>query len=227
MQATKDLYKLLGLSREASQDEIRKAHRKLTREYHPDANPGDRSSEERFKDIQQAYEILSDSHKRQEYDKKLHASSRRGSSRLRPRAGARTGGEGTSKVDLADLLSKLADRSSDHPSRHKEGSFQLRGEEVARLAKLLGVDVSRILGLLGNNITGLSKLLGENIKTNAKVSFGDTKTEESSATGEDMSARRSPGAGNQPREKRVKGPRAQRKEKRVRGPKARRQRRGS
>ena len=227
MQATKDLYKLLGLSRGASQDEIRKAHRKLAREYHPDANPGDRSTEERFKDVQQAYEILSDPHKRQEYDKKLHASSRGGSNKSRARAGGRTGGEGTRKVDLTDLLSKMADLSSDHSNSRKEGSFQPRGEEVARLAKLLGVDVSRISGLLGNDITRFSKLLGENLKTSVNLSFGDSKTGESSATGEGMSARRPSGASNQPREKRVKGPRAQRKEKRVRGPKARRRGQGS
>ena len=227
MQATKDLYELLGLSRGASQDEIRKAHRKLVREYHPDANPGDRSAEERFKNIQHAYEILSDPQKRQEYDKKLHASSRGGPSKSRARAGGKTGGESNPKVDLSDFLSKLADLSSYHPGRRKEGSSQLRGEEVAHLAKLLGVDVSRISGLLSNDITRLSKLLGENIKTHAKVNFGDTKTEEFTATGEEMSARRSPGAGNQPWEKRVKGPKVQRKEKRVRGPKARRKRRGS
>ncbi len=216
MQATRDLYKLLGVSRGASRDEIRKAHRKLAREYHPDANPDDRSAEERFKDIQQAYEILSDPHKRQEYDKMLHASSGGGPNKPRARADGRTGGEGTLEVDLSDLLSKLADPASDHPGRRKESSTRPRGEEVARLVKLLGVDVSRI-----------SNLLRVNIKTNAKVNFGYTRTEEFSATDEDMSARRSSGAGNQPREKRVRGPRAQRKEKRVRGPRARRRREGS
>ena len=227
MQATRDLYKLLGVSREASQDEIRKAHRKLAREYHPDANRGDHSAEERFKDIQQAYEVLSDPQKRQEHDTKLDASSRGGSNKARARAGERTGGEGTPRVDLSDLSSKLADLASDHPGRRKEGSSRLRDEEVDRLVKLLGVDVSRISRLLGNDITRLSKLLGENIKANARVNLGDTRTEESSATDEDVSARRTSGAGNQPPEKRVKGPRAQRKVKRVRGPKARRRREGS
>ncbi|MDQ3999407.1 MAG: DnaJ domain-containing protein, partial [Actinomycetota bacterium] len=54
MQGARNHYKLLGLSREASQDDIRKAHRKLVREYHPDANPEDPRAEERFKQIQQA-----------------------------------------------------------------------------------------------------------------------------------------------------------------------------
>jgi curved DNA-binding protein CbpA len=60
MQTNKDLYRLLGLPREASRDDIQRAHRKLVREYHPDANSQDRRAEERFKEIQQAYEVLSD-----------------------------------------------------------------------------------------------------------------------------------------------------------------------
>ena len=215
MQASRDLYKLLGVSRGASPEEIRKAHRKLAREFHPDANPGDSSAEERFKDIQQAYEVLSEPEKRREHDKKLDAFSRDGPNRSRPRADAKTGGDGTLEVDPSDLLSKLADLTGDHRGRRMEGSTRPRGEEVARLVKLLGVDVSRI-----------SKLLGENIKASAKVNFGDARTGGSSALDQNVSARRSSGAGDQPREKKVKGPRAQRKEKRVRGPKARRRREG-
>ena len=64
MQSNKDLYQLLGLPREASEDDIQRAHRKLVREYHPDANPKDPRAEERFKEIQQAYEDLSEDKKR-------------------------------------------------------------------------------------------------------------------------------------------------------------------
>jgi curved DNA-binding protein CbpA len=67
-QATKDICKLLGLSRGASQDELRKAHRKLVREYHPGANPDDPAAEERFKAVQQAYEVLSNPEKKRRYD---------------------------------------------------------------------------------------------------------------------------------------------------------------
>lgn len=63
-----DYYETLGVSRDAKEDEIRKTYRKLARKYHPDLNPGDKSAEERFKKVQEAYDILSDPKKRQVYD---------------------------------------------------------------------------------------------------------------------------------------------------------------
>src|SRR2546423_14551365 len=64
----KGLYVVLGVAKNASADEIKKACRKLAREYHPDKNPGDKAAEERFKEIQGAYDMLSDPEKRKQYD---------------------------------------------------------------------------------------------------------------------------------------------------------------
>src|ERR1700719_4106714 len=63
-----DYYELLGVPRKAGAKDIRTAFRKLARKYHPDLNPGDKSSEEKFKQLQEAYDILSDPKKRQVYD---------------------------------------------------------------------------------------------------------------------------------------------------------------
>src|SRR5437016_13301418 len=63
-----DYYELLGVPRKATAKDIRAAFRKLARKYHPDLNPGDKSAEEKFKQLQEAYDVLSDSKKRQMYD---------------------------------------------------------------------------------------------------------------------------------------------------------------
>jgi molecular chaperone DnaJ len=68
-----DYYELLGLSRTASDDEIKKAYRQLALKYHPDRNPGDKHAEEKFKEISEAYQVLSDAQKRVQYDQFGHA----------------------------------------------------------------------------------------------------------------------------------------------------------
>lgn len=71
--AKKDYYEVLGVSRTASDDEIKKAYRKLAVKYHPDKNPGDKEAEEKFKEISEAHEVLSDKQKRARYDQFGHA----------------------------------------------------------------------------------------------------------------------------------------------------------
>src|SRR5947208_15771562 len=65
----RDPYEVLGVARSASEDEIKRAYRKLARQHHPDRNPGDKQAETRFKEVQDAYDVLSDKEKRQQYDR--------------------------------------------------------------------------------------------------------------------------------------------------------------
>src|SRR5262244_2144459 len=93
----KDYYKALGVSKVASADEIKKSYRKLARKYHPDANKGDAGAEERFKEISEAYNVLSDPKRRKEYD---DARSLFGSGGIRvPGGGGQFGG-----FDLGDIF---------------------------------------------------------------------------------------------------------------------------
>ena len=71
--AKEDYYRILGVEREASKDDLKKAYRKLALQYHPDRNPGDKEAERRFKDINEAYEVLRDDQKRAAYDRFGHA----------------------------------------------------------------------------------------------------------------------------------------------------------
>jgi molecular chaperone DnaJ len=91
----KSLYDALGVSKSASQDEIKKAYRKLVREYHPDKNPGDKQAEDRFKEVQAAYDVLSDPEKRKQYDAFGNAGGR---------GGIRDGDFNFDFADLGDLF---------------------------------------------------------------------------------------------------------------------------
>ena len=85
--AKRDFYDILGVNRDASDEEIKKAYRKLAMKHHPDRNPDNPKSEEHFKEAKEAYEILSDGQKRAAYDQYGHAG-------VDPQAGMGGGGEG-------------------------------------------------------------------------------------------------------------------------------------
>ncbi len=132
----KDYYRILGVSDTASAKEIKSAYRKLSREYHPDANPGDASAEERFKEISAAYDVVGDADKRKEYDEVR---------RLGPAAAGFPGGSGpggfsfTDGGDLGDLLGGLFGRGSrrggqrggPHRGQDLEAELHLTFEDAA------------------------------------------------------------------------------------------------
>jgi molecular chaperone DnaJ len=101
MPATKDPYSVLGVDRKASSDEIKKAYRKLARQYHPDRNPGDAKSESRFKEINEAHDVLSDPEKRAALDRGDGLFGARGQSPFGAGAGGFDGGS------FSDILSNL------------------------------------------------------------------------------------------------------------------------
>ncbi|MCL3816883.1 molecular chaperone DnaJ [Aeromicrobium wangtongii] len=108
--ATKDFYKVLGVKKDASQDQIKKAYRKLARENHPDSNPGNQAAEERFKEISEAYAVLSSPEKRKEYDEQrsMFGQFRGAPGGFGGGGGFRTPGGGSqADFDVSDLLGGL------------------------------------------------------------------------------------------------------------------------
>src|SRR5699024_1943804 len=98
--AKNDYYEVLGVSREASEQEIKKAYKRLAMKYHPDRNKGDKDAENKFKEVKEAYEILSDAQKRAAYDQYGHAAFE---------AGGRSGfgGGGFNGADFGDVFSDI------------------------------------------------------------------------------------------------------------------------
>jgi DnaJ-class molecular chaperone len=152
----RDPYELLGVSRQASADDVRRAYRGLVRKHHPDANPDDPGAEERFKELYQAYEVLSNPEKRRSYDERFRAASQRNRERTRTRRGGSSGAGEVGQVNLADLFARMGGPSGGR----KEAGWKLRDEDASRLAKLFGV-----------NLDHLSKLLGEAVTMRAHATF--------------------------------------------------------
>jgi molecular chaperone DnaJ len=104
----KDFYKVLGVSKDATQEEIKRAYRKLAQKLHPDTNPGDKDAEERFKDVSEAYSTLSDSEQRKEYDE-LRRLVESGGFAGFPGGGRGFGGQRVRAEDVGDLFGGLGD----------------------------------------------------------------------------------------------------------------------
>jgi len=126
----KDYYKVLGVSKAASADDIKKAFRKLARKYHPDVNPGDKKAEEKFKEINEAYEVLSDPDKRRKYD--TLGPNWQEQFGFQPGAGRRTYSYRGSPMDFdsatgfSDFFEALFGRSSAAGSRTNRNDFRRR-----------------------------------------------------------------------------------------------------
>src|SRR6202789_1575101 len=148
----KEFYNILGVSRGADEKEIKTAYRKLARKYHPDVNPNDKSAEEKFKEINEAYEVLSDADKRKRYDE-LGANWKSGAD-FTPPPGARNGrvnftdfadgfGGARSASDFSDFFESLfggrgsRGRSPDFrmPAQEIEAEISLTLEEAQRRVK--------------------------------------------------------------------------------------------
>jgi molecular chaperone DnaJ len=100
---SKDFYRVLGVAENASADEIKKAYRKLAKQYHPDANPNDTAASERFKEVSEAYSVLSDDDKRKQYDQMRKLGAFGGMGGFRPGAGRPGGAGGTQTFTFDDL----------------------------------------------------------------------------------------------------------------------------
>src|SRR5919204_6645116 len=106
----RDYYEILGVARSAKEEDIKKAYRKLARKYHPDLNPNNKQAEEKFKEIQEAYEVLSDADKRQKYDQ-LGANWKNGAEFTPP---PNWGGQGGS-INIDEIFG--------HPGQEPGGAF--------------------------------------------------------------------------------------------------------
>ena len=113
-----NLYDTLGVSKSASQDEIRKAYRKLAREHHPDRNPGDAAAEAKFKEVQAAYDVLKDAEKRKQYDAFGTPNGRRG----RPGPGPQ--GFSFEDFDLGDLFGGLFGQRASRPQPERGADLE-------------------------------------------------------------------------------------------------------
>ncbi len=125
----KDFYSTLGVARDASQDDIKKAYRKLAMKYHPDRNPDNKEAEAKFKELSQAYEVLSSDQKRRQYDQFGTTDQNQGSS-----AGGGSHGFHGSDVNMDDILKGFGDIFGDmfgqRSAKHRSGPEAKQGHDL-------------------------------------------------------------------------------------------------
>jgi molecular chaperone DnaJ len=138
----RDYYEILGVSKTASADEIKKAYRKVAMQFHPDRNPGDKAAEEKFKEAAEAYEVLSDADKKAQYDRYGHAGV----------SGQGRGFGGGGGMNMEDIFSQFGDIFGDDLF----GSFFGGGQRAGRAGQ-------RSRGVRGNNLRVKLKLNYEEI----------------------------------------------------------------
>ena len=129
----KDFYDILGVSKDATSDTIKKAYRKLALKYHPDKNPGNSEAEKSFKEAAEAYSILSDNQKRSQYDQFGHAGVGMGSSQ----GGGFGGGV---HMNMEDIFSQFGDIFGGSPFENIFGGVSFGGSVY--LQKILGINAS-------------------------------------------------------------------------------------
>src|ERR1700761_5057402 len=122
--AKKDYYEALGVGKTADADEIRKAYRRLARKHHPDLNPGDKAAEDRFKKVQEAYDVLSDENKRKIYDQYGFYSDNIPPNG--PGGGAAGGGPNFGGFDFSEFLRQQQAGAAGGRAEDAEGGFGFR-----------------------------------------------------------------------------------------------------
>ena len=132
----KDYYDVLGVSRDASDAEIKSAFRKLAKKYHPDLNKDDPSAAEKFKEAQEAYEVLSDEQKRSQYDRFGHAGVNNGAAGMGGMGGFSNFGGGFDSVDLGDIFDNFFGGAFGGFGGGRSTSRKARGSDVLKRVNL-------------------------------------------------------------------------------------------